>query len=819
MIKNYFKIALRSLVKNRTYSLINVFGLTFGLTCFMLIGLYLFDELTFDRQHKNSGRIYRVIEHKKNNNEDLTIAAGSFMMAENAKKTIPEIENVARFTRTGRANLENPENKNTFYQTVTIANNGFMELFDFVPIAGDPKTALKEPNSIVITEDLARQFFNSVDVVGKTVKWAFMETPMKITAVIKNHPRNSSFDFASVYSEATILGDTGFAKRAISDWTSDDFTVFALLKDHSDLSVVSQKITQLVKSNANFQAGSSASFSLQALKDIHLRSDGIVDGARNSNVEAINNGSIFYIKIFGLVALFVLFIACINYMNLTTAKASSRSKEIAIRKTSGAHRGQLIRQFMLESVLITLVSFLLAACLVNLLLPAFNQFTNKQLTLGYHTDYRIWMYSFLAALVTGIISGSYPAFLLSGFNPVQLVKGARLQSKNDLSLRKGLVILQFCVSVIMIIATLVLFLQIRYINNKDLGFNKDLLLVVDINSGKVRNAAALINSEFSKIPHVRNTSTTSRVPGEWKIIPTVKVRNEGNTEDHKISYFLGVDEHFTNTFEVKILKGRNFSGMNDTSSVILNESAAKILNITEPSGQLVEIPMVAFGGSYSNLRGNKVFKARVIGIAKDFNFQSLREKIAPLVMGYQYNPVHVIDYFTSKIDGRDPNATLEKMKEVLAKIDLNHLFEYHYLDQQLAIFYQEDVRRQKILIWAALAAVFIACMGLFGLATYAAEQRVKEIGVRKVLGASVRNITTLLSKDFIKLVIISIVIASPVAYLLMNKWLREFAYRIRIEWWIFVVSGFVALAIALLTVSFQAIKAAVANPVKSLRSE
>ena len=336
MIKNYFKIALRSLVKNRTYSLINVFGLTFGLTCFMLIGLYLFDELTFDRQHKNSGRIYRVIEHKKNNNEDLTIAAGSFMLAENAKKTIPEIENVARFTRTGRANLENPENKNTFYQTVTIANNGFMELFDFTPVAGDPKTALKEPNSIVITEDLARQLFNSVDVVGKTVKWAFMETPMKITAVIKNHPRNSSFDFASVYSEATILSDTGFAKRAISDWTSDDFTIFALLKDHSDPTAVFSKDHAVGKIECKFpvwfvscvQPSSAKRYSPAFRRHCRWR--------HNPNVDAINNGSIFYIKIFGLVALFVPF-ASINYMNLTTAKASSRSKEIAIRKTSGAY--------------------------------------------------------------------------------------------------------------------------------------------------------------------------------------------------------------------------------------------------------------------------------------------------------------------------------------------------------------------------------------------------------------------------------------------------------------------------------------------------
>src|SRR5258706_9410561 len=290
MIKNYFKIALRSLIKNRTYSLINVLGLTFGLTCFMMVGLYLFDELTFDRQHKNAGRIYRVIEHKKNNNENLTIAACSFMLAEESKKTIPEIENTARFTRTGRANLENPENKKSFYQTVTVANNGLMELFDFEAIAGDPKTALKEPNSIVMVEDLARQLFNRTDVVGKTVKWAFMETPLKITAVIKNHPRNSSFDFASVYSEATFMSDTGRANRSLRDWNSDNYTVFALLKDNADPSLVSQKITQLVKANATPEPGSSVSYRLQALKDVHLRSEGIVDGARNSNVEAISNG-------------------------------------------------------------------------------------------------------------------------------------------------------------------------------------------------------------------------------------------------------------------------------------------------------------------------------------------------------------------------------------------------------------------------------------------------------------------------------------------------------------------------------------------------
>jgi putative ABC transport system permease protein len=819
MFKNYFKTAIRSLFKNKLYTALNVAGLTFGITCFLLISLYLFDEITFDSYHNNADRIYRVVENRKTNNEEVSTAAASFMLAEQAKKTIPEIENTARYSRTGRANLQNPENKKTFYQIITFANSGFMELFDFKAVAGDPKTALKEPNSIVITEDLSRQLFNSTDVVGKLVKWNYLDAPMMITAVIQNHPRNSSFDFASVFSESTLFSDTGFANSAFKDWTSTDQAVFAMLKHKSDAAAVSKKMTGLVKENATLEPGTSVSFSLQPLKDIHLHSAGIVDNSRNSTIESNNNGSVLYLKIFGLVGLFVLCIACINYMNLTTAKASNRKKEIGIRKTSGAHRGQLIRQFMLESILISLISFILAIAAVNLLLPAFNQFTNKELTLALHTDYRIWLFAFLAALIAGILSGSYPAFVLSGFNPVQLVKGGRTQSKSGLSLREGLVIFQFTVSVVMIIATLVLFLQVRYINSKDLGFNKDMLVVVDVNSGKVRNGASVITAEFSKIPQVRSVSTSSRVPGEWKTIPTIKLRSEGNTEDHNESYFIGVDEHFANTFEVKLLKGRNFTGINDTSSVILNESAAKILNIAEPSGQMVEVPMLAFGGNYGNLRGNRIFRARVIGIVKDFNFQSLREKVAPLVMGYQINPVHGIDYFTCKIDGRDATATLDKMKEVLAKIDITHLFEYHFLDNQLALFYQEDMRRQKILIWSALAAIFIACMGLFGLATYASEQRIKEIGVRKVLGASVTSIATLLSKDFIKLVIISIIVASPIAYLLMSKWLQEFAYHIEIRWWMFLLVGSIAIVLALATVSFQAIRAAVVNPVKSLRTE
>ncbi len=815
MLRNYFKIAFRTLSRNKLYTALNVAGLTFGITCFLLIGLYLFDELTFDQQHRNASRIYRVIQHKKTPTEDLTIAGSSYKVAEEAKKSIGEIEKSARITRTGRANLMNPENKNAFQETITFGNSDVMTLFDFQAVDGNPKTALKEPNSIVLVEEVALRLFGSTQVVGKTLDFE-LDRPLKITAVLKNHPKNSSLDFNAIVSEATINTDEEFDQWT-SNWASQNFMTFFLLKEKATPELAAKKITNLLNANVKWEPGHSMWFSLQPLADMHLFSENIVDSARNSNVSEMSKGIFLYIKIFAIVALFVLLIACINYMNLTTARASNRSKEIGVRKASGAFQSHLINQFLIESLVVTAISFVSAILVVNLLLPAFNEFTNKQLSFGFRTDYRIWLYTILALSITGLLSGSYPAFLLSRFSPLLLLKNLKLQNRGDISLRKGLVVFQFTISVVMIIGTIVLFRQIEYANNKNLGFNKELLLVVDINSGKIRAGAETIKTEFNKISTVKNVSTTSRVPGEWKTIPTIKIRPEGNTEEHKISYLLGVDENFAKTFEVSVLQGRNFAGASDSSSIILNETAAKLLNIKEVSGQPIEIPERAMGGSYSLLQ--KPFNARVIGIVKDFHFQSLREKIAPMVLVYQNNPVHNIDYFTSRIEGNDIATTMKKMNEVMTKIDPSHLLEYHFLDEQMARFYLEDQRRQTLLIWVALATIFIACLGLFGLATYAAEQRIKEIGVRKVLGASILNLTALLSKDFLKLVLISNGIAFPLAWWATGQWLNEFAYHIEVEWWVFIVAGALAIFIALATVSYQAIKAALMNPVKSLRSE
>jgi putative ABC transport system permease protein len=386
--------------------------------------------------------------------------------------------------------------------------------------------------------------------------------------------------------------------------------------------------------------------------------------------------------------------------------------------------------------------------------------------------------------------------LLSRFNPVSLLKGLKVSDKSGLSLRKGLVVFQFTISVVMIIATIVLVMQVRFINNKDLGFNKDQLVIVDINSGMVRRGGQTIKTEFEKIPGVKNVSITSRVPGEWKNIASVKIKAEGSGEP-SISYLIGADESFSKTFEVKFLKGRNFVNNNDSAAVILNETAAAMLNIKEAANQIVDIPERSSGGPYTPVAGGAPFKARVIGIVKDFHFQSLREKIAPLVLAYQNNPVQSIDYFTARIEGIKQSAILKQMQVVLAGIDKDHFFEYHFLDEQLALFYTEDRRRETLLIWIALATIFIACLGLFGLATYAAAQRIKEIGVRKVLGASMTQLTSLLAKDFLKLVLIANGIAFPLAWWAAHKWLQEFAYHIEVEWWIFVAAGIIAMLIAL----------------------
>lgn len=586
-----------------------------------------------------------------------------------------------------------------------------------------------------------------------------------------------------------------------------------MLNDKTNIPGLNTKIDQLIAANHKADAGFQSNIQLQALKDVHFYS-GDIDGYSGKR------GNVFYIYVFIIIACFVIFIACINYMNLTTARFTNRGKEIAIRKVAGASRLSLTRQFLAEALLVTVFSVILSIGLVNILLPAFNAFTEKSLTLNLHNDYRIYTGIAGVIILVTAAAGLYPAVFQSGLNPLSLLKSKVQLNPGNISLRRVLVVFQFTISITLIAATIIIYQQMQYVNNKDMGFDKDKLVVIDINSGKVRRSAATIKDEYAKLAQVKSVTVTSRVPGEWKNIPSVKVSDGmNNTTSEKDMYFLGVDDQFLSTYNIQLLKGRNFfsAGNADSASVLINEAAAKALGITDAAGQLITISSANYGGDLN--RFDKPIVSTVAGIVKDFNFQSLHEPLAPMVLGFQNNPVQSIDYFTVKLGGGNADATLKQLDAILHRIDQNHLFEYHFLDKQWELLYREDSIRQTIFFVMALLAIFIAALGLLGLTTYAAEQRIKEIGIRKVLGASVGGIVLMLSKDFLKLVVIASVIAFPVAWFSMSKWLEDFAYRININWWVFILSAAAAVIIALLTISFQAVKAAMANPVKSLRTE
>lgn len=809
MLKNHLKIAFRNLRKQKAFSFINLFGLTTGLTCFLLIALYVFDEATYDGFHKKGAAIYRVVETKTSpGGKETKIVSVAANIATGAKKEFPEVADATRFSMLGRANISNTENAAVFYESYYLADASFFKLFDFPLVDGNLSTALNEPRSVVLTAETAVKIFGKKDVVGKTILTDRDSIPYKVTGVVAI-PDNSHLKFNLLFSEASLSSSTGFTDFMNNDWTSNTFVTYLLLKD-GNRAQTEAKMNQLVKSRRKDDGSGISRFALQPLRDIHFGSAGM-EGS-------FDGGNRTHLYVFGLVALFVLLIACINYVNLTTARFAGRAKEIAVRKVAGASQKVLVRQFLTEALLLTVIALVLSLGLVKLSLPRFNAFTEKSLNLGSGTDYRIWAGVLLTALVVGVVSGAYPAVFQSRLKPYLLLKSKFTAGRGNLSTRRVLVAFQFFLSITMIIATIVVYQQIKYVDTADMGFTKEQLLVVDINSGTVRRSAEAIRTEFGKIAGVKSVSVTSRVPGEWKVIPKVKVKAPGGlATPGEDLYFMGVDEQFLKTFQVGLAAGRNFSGANDSSSVLLNEAAAQLLAITRPAGQLIEIPSVTFSGNASALA--EPFTARVVGIVKDFNFQSMRERVAPMILGYQNNPVHNIDYFTSKIETANVAATLNSMQAVLHNVDASHLFEYNFLDKQWELFYRDDAKRQTLFLAVALLTIVIACLGLFGLATYAAEQRVKEIGIRKVLGASAGSIVAMLSKDFAGLVVMASLVAFPVAGLAMNNWLNDFAYRIHIRWWVFALAGAITLTIALITVSVQTLKAALANPVKNLRTE
>ena len=804
MFANYLKVALRNLKNKPAYSLINVGGLAIGLTCCILILLYVQDELAFDGFHQHADRIYRITEMRPSPDRgERSFANTMGPVGPALAADFPEITNSVRMrSRMGFGRIAVRRGENRFYEGDQLfVEPSFFEIFDFKLLQGDRATALREPLSVALTESSARKYFGSEDPMGQTLMTDRFDL-LKVTGIVQNPPLNSHLDFSMLVSFATLEANEGW-KRFMNSWESDNFITYVLADQTLDVENFNAKLPAYLKMKYDGKPENMPKLFLQPLKDVHFGSAQLeADFNRGKNEKT-------YLYAFSLIVAFVLLIACINYMNLATARAMKRAKEVGMRKVVGAFRSQLIWQFLGEAIILSVLALFLALVLVEIVLPFFNALSAKQLALNLTSNGLLIGALFLLVTLVGIISGSYPAFFLSRLRPVVVLKG-ELKSGTAVSrLRQGLVVTQFALCIIMIVATIAVRDQINFVRAKNLGFNQEQLVVIDINSGNTRRNFQTIKNEIAKLPAVKNVSVSSRVPGEWKNIDQILAAKEGASESEASTmFFMCIDQDFLHTFEMSLLAGRNLSDEmgTDTSAVIINEAAAQALGWDDPLGKEIRVL-------------ENPYRARVVGVVKDFHFQSLHEKIAPLVLGHWNNPIASIDYFTARVQAAELPAALASMQKIHEQFDRVTPFEYNFLDDRLNDFYQTDIRVGKIFGISAGLTILIACLGLFGLASFTVEQRTKEVGIRKVLGASVGGIVGLMSKDFAKLVLLANVVAWPVAYFTMNKWLGDFAYRIDLGIGIFAFAGTLALLIALLTVILHAMKAALANPVESLRYE
>lgn len=808
MFKNYFKTAWRSLGKNRIVTILNITGLSIGVACSLLIALYVLDELSYDRFNKHADQIYRIDEQIKfgdynyNGTKVPAIMAPTFI-----KDYTPLIEQYTRF-KSSPAVVILKGNDLIREDRVVYADSTLFDVFTLEMIAGDKKTALKEPHSLVVNESTARKYFNSVDIIGKTIL-VNDSINYKITGVIKDIPRQSHFDFDLFMP----LCESGASRD--NSWLNANLQTYLLLKPGTDIRQFEKRLNITMeqyqapdfKSKLNMsmddfkKGGNFVKCTLIPLTDIHLHSN-LVD-------ELGINGSIRYVYIFSAIAIMILLIACINFMNLSTARSANRAREVGVRKVLGSLKQNLIAQFMVESLLSCFLSFLIATGVAALLIPLFNQLAETQIHVSMLFRPSILFGILVLLILVSLISGSYPAFFLSSFQPIRVLKGNLSKGFKGSALRNILVVLQFTISVILMIGTLVINNQLKYIRNKDLGFNKEQVLTLQNTAALNNNTKAFIN-ELLRMPEVKNITssgflpvTGSRTTQGFTIVPQYDGKN------FTLMQAWPVDDRYLPTFQMQLKSGRNFSAQypTDSTAVIINETAAKLYAGVDP----VNKKLYRIG----DLSTGKLVAYNIIGVMKDFNFNSLREQVTPLVLSLQQNN----EGMAMRISSGDIPGLLNRIKAIWKSMASSQPISYAFLDEEFNKRYGVDQRREKIFLLFSILAILIACLGLFGLVTFAAEQRLKEIGIRKVMGAAVPDIFVLLSKDFIKLLLLSICIASPIAWWAMTQWLQDFAYRTTIAWWMFVAVGAICLLIAMITISFQLARAAVANPVKSLRAE
>jgi len=806
MFKNYFKVALRNLWKNKAFSAINIIGLATGLAVCLLIVLYVVDELSYDKYNVNADRIYRLDADIYFNNTSAIFAVAPDPLAPAMKRDFPEIEEITRINYQGGI-LVKKDNRNVQDDHAAFADSTFFKVFTVPMVEGNPSTALKEPNSIVIDETTAKKYFNSTNVLGKTL-YVDNSTNCKITGVIKDIPKQSHFHFSFIRPRG----------KDRDSWLSNNTYNYVLVRPGVTKEKLQKDVDATINNYLSKELQEQLHSSLKDLEnkgnhfiyhatpatDIHLHSD------KSYEMEA--NGNVTYVYIFSIIAIFILLIACVNFMNLSTARSANRAKEVGIRKVAGSLRSHLITQFLTESVLISFFSLILAILISLLLLPLFNQLAGKEMSVG--TLFSTWLFPVMLALVlvVGCVAGSYPAFYLSSFQPIEVLKGKIAKGFKHSWLRSGLVIFQFSISIILIIGTIVIYNQLDYIRNRKIGYNRDQVLILH-NAWYLDKQVHTFRNELLNIPGVTNATVSGDLP------TGTSFDNEGWFRDAAMdatkavvltNFF--VDENYVSTLGMEMSQGRNFSKdfPSDSTGIILNEAAVKVLGFKDPLKETLYRP---------NFSGQDAFNGsigyHVVGIVKDFNFSSMRQNVGPLLIQLGENWGSIAIRVNTKSIASIINTVESKWKTTTN----GQPFNYTFMDDDFNKTYTAEQQTGKLFITFAVFAIFIGCLGLFGLVTYAAEQRTKEIGVRKVLGASVGGIVAMLSKDFAKLVLIASVISFPLAWWGATKWLQGFAYRISVSWWMFIVAGIAAILIALITVSFQAIKAAVANPVVSLRNE
>jgi putative ABC transport system permease protein len=810
MFTNYLKIAWRNLIKNKTFSLINIFGLAIGLASFMLIALYVVDEKSYDKFHENADNIYRIQSDINFGGNELRLAVSSDAIGQALKNDNPEVKEYVRFYNSSGSKLIKKGNEFINEPRVAHADSTLFDVFTLPGIEGDTKTALNDPNTVVITESTAIKYFGTTNVIGKTIEIKDNDNPVyTVTAVIEDMPRNSHFHFDFIFSMDNI-------KYGWGNFLSHNFQTYILLQDGTNHKEFEKNFVQFIDkyilpqaqqfmkigSMAEFEsAGNKLEYTLIPLTDIHLHSDRAVEMGVNGNIQ--------YVIIFSAIAIFILLIACVNFMNLSTARSANRAREVGIRKVLGTEKKSLILQFLIESVFLVFISLFLAIGISYSSISYFNEISGKELLFSDLLNPAILLILFILPFLVGGLAGSYPAFFLSSFKPISVLKGKINQGLKKSHLRSGLVVFQFSTSIILIICTIVVFLQLEFIQNKKIGFNKDQVLIVE-GTDALGNSVDAFKNEVSKMGGVKSSSFAGFIP----VSNSSRTDNTFSTEPvmtDKTALSMqiwNIDYDYIPTMGMEMSEGRNFSVEfgSDSSAIIINETTAKLI-----------------GGE--NLIGKKIYAndgnpgqstpMTIVGVVKNFNFESLRENVGPLSFKLGNNK-----WVTAfKIEASDASDLITNIEDKWKEMAPGMPFSYDFLDESFDKMYRTEQRIGKVAMSFAFLAILIACLGLFGLATYMAEQRTKEIGVRKVLGATVPSIVSLLSQDFIKLVLIAAIIAFPLAWWAMNSWLEEFAYRINIGWWVFLIAGLSAIFIALATVSYQAIKAAIANPVKSLRTE